>query len=61
MVKESRDNEVRMDRMVLDQKETIRKYKMKIDELQSDQEFLKKQTMDAKRKNKLLKVAIERL
>ncbi len=39
----------------------VRKWKDKAEDLESDQEFLKKKTLEAKRKNKLLKTAIARL
>ena len=50
-----------MDRQVHDLKSSIRKWKDKAEALESDYEFFKKQTMDAKRKNKLLKTAIHRM
>jgi hypothetical protein len=50
-----------MDRQVHDLKDKIRLWKDKAEALESDQEFLKKQTLDTKRKNKLLKVAIQRM
>ena len=42
-------------------KATMRRWKEKAEDLESDQEFLKRKTLEAKRKNKLLKTAITRL
>jgi hypothetical protein len=50
-----------MDRQVHELKEKIRDYREKAESLESDQEFLKRQALDAKRKNKLLKTAIQRM
>lgn len=39
----------------------MRKWKDQKEALDSDQDFLKRKTLDAKRKNKLLKTAIQRM
>ena len=39
----------------------MRRWREKAEDLESDQEFLKRKTLEAKRKNKLLKTAITRL
>jgi len=54
-------NETKMEKQVRDLKEQVRKQKALREELESDQEFLKRKTLDAKRKNKLLKTAIQRM
>lgn len=54
-------NETKMEKQVRDLKDSVRKLKDQKGELESDQEFLKRKTLDAKRKNKLLKTAIQRL
>jgi hypothetical protein len=54
-------NETKMDKQLQEMKLQVRKWKLKAEDLQSDQEFLKSKTLEAKRKNKLLKTAITRL
>jgi predicted nucleic acid-binding Zn-ribbon protein len=50
-----------MDRQVKDLKSQIQLWKERAEDFKSDNEFLKKHTMKTKRKNKLLKAAIERM
>jgi hypothetical protein len=54
-------NETKMEKQVRDLKEQVRKWKDLKEDLESDQDFLKRKTLDAKRKNKLLKTAIQRM
>jgi chromosome segregation ATPase len=54
-------NETKMDKQLQEMKATMRRWKEKAEDLESDQEFLKRKTLEAKRKNKLLKTAITRL
>jgi hypothetical protein len=61
LVKQARDNEAKMDRQVHELKQTIRRYRERAEALEGDAEFLKRQTLEAKRKNKLLKTAITRM
>jgi hypothetical protein len=50
-----------MDKKFQDSKAQVRKWKDRAEDLESDQEFMKRKTLEAKRKNKLLKTAITRL
>ncbi len=61
LIKQARDNEAKMDRQVKDLKSQIQLWKERAEDFKSDNEFLKKHTMKTKRKNKLLKAAIERM
>lgn len=54
-------NETKMEKQVRELKEQVRKWKEQKEALDSDQDFLKRKTLDAKRKNKLLKTAIQRM
>ena len=54
-------NETQMDKKLQEMKAQVRKWKDRAEDLESDQEFLKRKTLEAKRKNKLLKTAITRL
>ena len=54
-------NEAKMEKQVRELKQQVRKYKEQAEALESDQEFLKRKTLEAKRKNKLLKSAIHRM
>jgi DNA repair exonuclease SbcCD ATPase subunit len=54
-------NETKMDKQFQDTKAQVRKWKDRAEDLESDQEFMKRKTLEAKRKNKLLKTAITRL
>jgi len=54
-------NETKMEKQVRDLKDQLRKLKDSKNDLESDQEFFKRKTLDAKRKNKLLKTAIQRM
>jgi len=54
-------NETKMDKQLQEMKQQVRKWKDRAEDLESDQEFLKRKTLEAKRKNKLLKTAITRL
>ena len=59
--REATANEAKMDRQLQDMKKQVRKWKDRAEDLESDHEFLKRKTLEAKRKNKLLKTAITRL
>ncbi len=54
-------NETKMEKQVRELKEQVRKWKDQKEAIESDQEFLKRKTLEAKRKNKLLKTAIQRM
>lgn len=54
-------NEGKMEAKHREMKEQVRKWKERAEELDSNQEFLKKKTLEAKRKNKLLKTALQHI